>query len=168
MNGLVPRPLRPWMRQSGRLLEVRSDAVGEIGAVQISPHDPLAINQQHPGDAVGVRGPTPQVAALLVGRHEHERPIDVPLIINPHRVRHVPVKADRDNLQPTGVVLLVDLLDGILLPVIAIFLLIVLNRSDLLGRYKNGVVANLLGAAVVLIVTGLGAYKFLTVFGLLA
>ncbi len=69
--------------------------------------------------------------------------------------------------KPVAAILFAQAANGILLPVIAIFLLIVLNRSDLLGRYKNGVVANLLGGAVVLIVTGLGAYKLLTVFGLL-
>jgi len=70
--------------------------------------------------------------------------------------------------KPVAAILFAQAANGILLPVIAIFLLIILNRSDLLGRYKNGVVANLLGGAVVLIVSGLGAYKLLTVFGLLA
>ncbi len=69
--------------------------------------------------------------------------------------------------KPVAAILFAQAANGIILPVIAVFLLIVLNRSDLLGKYKNGVVANLMGGAVVLIVTGLGAYKLLTVFGLL-
>ncbi len=68
---------------------------------------------------------------------------------------------------PVAAILFAQAANGILLPVVAVFLLIVMNRSDLLGKYTNGVVANLLGAIVVLTVSGLGGYKLLTALGLL-
>ncbi len=68
---------------------------------------------------------------------------------------------------PIAAILFAQAANGILLPVVAVFLLIVMNRSDLLGKYTNGVVANLLGAVVVLTVSGLGGYKLLTALGLL-
>ncbi len=68
---------------------------------------------------------------------------------------------------PVAAILFAQAANGILLPVVAVFLLIVMNRSDLLGKYTNGIVANVLGAIVVLTVSGLGGYKLLTVIGLL-
>jgi Mn2+/Fe2+ NRAMP family transporter len=49
--------------------------------------------------------------------------------------------------------------------VIAVFLLVVVNRKKLLGEYTNRVVANVLGAAVVLTAAALGVYKLVTVVG---
>jgi Mn2+/Fe2+ NRAMP family transporter len=57
--------------------------------------------------------------------------------------------------------------NGVLLPIIAIFLLVAVNRSDLLGEYKNGTVTNILGGIVVLIAAGLGVRLILTAFGVL-
>ena len=51
---------------------------------------------------------------------------------------------------------------------IAVFLLIVVNRSELLGSYKNGIAANLLGGSVVLIASGLGVFQLLRAFGVLS
>jgi Mn2+/Fe2+ NRAMP family transporter len=45
------------------------------------------------------------------------------------------------------------------LPIVAVFLLVVVNRRSLLGRWANGWMANLLGAAVVLTAAGLGVFK---------
>ena len=56
---------------------------------------------------------------------------------------------------------------GILLPLVAIFLLMVMNRSELLGEFKNGILANVLGIMVVLITAGLGIFKFLKVDGII-
>ena len=36
------------------------------------------------------------------------------------------------------------------------FLLIMMNRADLLGEFKNGTVANILGVIIVLFAIGLG------------
>ena len=53
-------------------------------------------------------------------------------------------------------------------PLVALFLLRVMNRSALLGRYRNGVLGNILGAIVLLVATGLGVYTLLSVFGVVA
>ena len=49
--------------------------------------------------------------------------------------------------------------NGVLLPLVAVFLLIVMNRRRLLGEHTNGAAANVLGALVVLVATGLGAVQ---------
>jgi hypothetical protein len=40
-----------------------------------------------------------------------------------------------------------------------------MNRSDKLGEYRNGLVANILGAVVVLVVAGLGLFEILGAVG---
>ena len=55
--------------------------------------------------------------------------------------------------------------NGLLLPLIAVFLLFVVNDSELMGAFRNRGRANLLGVLVVLVVTGLGAYQLLRVLG---
>jgi manganese transport protein len=69
--------------------------------------------------------------------------------------------------EPVAAIVFAQAANGILLPVIAVFLLIAVNRSELLGRYKNGIAANLLGGSVVLIASGLGVFQLLRVFGAL-
>jgi manganese transport protein len=69
--------------------------------------------------------------------------------------------------EPVAAILFAQAANGILLPIVAVFLLVVVNRGDLLGRYKNGIAANLLGGAVVLVASGLGAFQLLHVFGTL-
>ena len=65
---------------------------------------------------------------------------------------------------PVQIIIFAQAANGILLPLIAIFLLIIMNRSDLLGDFKNGIVGNVLGVAVVLVATGLGVRTLVTVF----
>ncbi len=65
---------------------------------------------------------------------------------------------------PVQIIVFAQAANGILLPLIAIFLLIVMNRSDLLGDFKNGIVGNALGAIVVLVASGLGVWTLITVF----
>ena len=43
-----------------------------------------------------------------------------------------------------------------------------MNRRDLLGEYRNGIAANILGSAVVAVAAGLGLYKIAKVAGLIA
>jgi Mn2+/Fe2+ NRAMP family transporter len=43
-----------------------------------------------------------------------------------------------------------------------------MNRRDLLGEHRNGLVGNLLGAFVVVVATGLGLYTLLSVFGVVS
>jgi Mn2+/Fe2+ NRAMP family transporter len=67
--------------------------------------------------------------------------------------------------KPLSAILFAQAANGFLLPVCALFLLVLMNR-DQLGGYKNRLWSNLLGCAVVLITLGLGALKMLKVFGL--
>ncbi len=69
--------------------------------------------------------------------------------------------------RPLTAILFAQVANGLLLPVIAVFLLVVMNRSATLGAHVNGPLANLLGGFVVLIATGLGVVKLLGVAGLL-
>lgn len=54
--------------------------------------------------------------------------------------------------------------NGLLLPIIAGFLLWVMNRSSVLGTYKNSWVQNILGFLIVLITIGLGVKGIMAVF----
>lgn len=60
---------------------------------------------------------------------------------------------------PVTAIIFAQVANGIILPVIAVFLLLVMNNRALLGRYTNGAAANVLGAVVVLVAAGLGIYK---------
>ena len=68
--------------------------------------------------------------------------------------------------KPLTAILFAQAANGFLLPVCAIFLLLVMNRSGLLGEHRNRLASNILGCAVVLITLGLGGLKLLQVFGL--
>jgi len=67
--------------------------------------------------------------------------------------------------KPLTAILFAQVANGFLLPVVAVFLLIVMNKRQLLGQYCNNYLTNILGGLVVLITTGLGAVKLLGVFG---
>nr|WP_279387484.1 Nramp family divalent metal transporter [Rubrobacter taiwanensis] len=69
--------------------------------------------------------------------------------------------------QPVQAIVFAQAANGVLLPIIAAFLLFAVNRSDLLGEFKNGVVTNVLGGLVVLVATGLGVRLILTAFGVI-
>jgi len=70
--------------------------------------------------------------------------------------------------KPVQAIVIAQAANGILLPLIAVFLLVVMNRRDLLGEHRNGLVGNLLGAFVVVVATGLGVYTLLSVFGVVS
>ncbi len=70
------------------------------------------------------------------------------------------------GIRPIPAIVFAQAANGVLLPVIAIFLLIVMNRKDLLGDHRNGVLANCLGGLVVIIASGLGLFQLARVFGL--
>ena len=67
--------------------------------------------------------------------------------------------------QPVQAIVFAQAANGVLLPIIAVFLLVVANRSNLLGEFKNGIVTNILGVIVVLVATVLGAFLILRAFG---
>lgn len=68
---------------------------------------------------------------------------------------------------PVAAIVFAQAANGVLLPIVAVFLLIVMNRSDLLGRYRNGIVGNVLGGLVVLVAAIIGARLILTAFGVI-
>ncbi len=57
---------------------------------------------------------------------------------------------------PVAAIVFAQAANGVLLPIIAVFLLFVMNRSDLLGEYRNGTVGNILGGIIVLFAAVLG------------
>jgi manganese transport protein len=69
------------------------------------------------------------------------------------------------GLEPVPAIVLAQAANGLLLPGMAVFLLVVSNRRRLLGAHRNGPLANLLGAAVALVVTGLAILGLLDLVG---
>lgn len=61
------------------------------------------------------------------------------------------------GIKPIEVIVLAQFANGLLLPVIASFLLYAMNHKKLLGKYSNTLTANILGGAVVIFTTLLGA-----------
>lgn len=71
------------------------------------------------------------------------------------------------GIRPTNVILFAQVANGILLPVIAIFLVWIMNDSKLLGTYKNSTIGNFLGFLVIFITLLLSGRTILSVFGLI-
>ena len=68
--------------------------------------------------------------------------------------------------KPLAAILFAQAANGFLLPICAVFLLVVMNKGDKLGEYRNRSWSNIAGVIVVLITVGLGVLKLLKVFGL--
>lgn len=68
---------------------------------------------------------------------------------------------------PVQIIVFAQVVNGILLPIVAIFLIYAMNQEDLLGQYTNGPVANTLGIVVTLIVIWLGVRTLLSVAGVM-
>jgi Mn2+/Fe2+ NRAMP family transporter len=60
------------------------------------------------------------------------------------------------GIQPISIILMAQFANGLLLPIIAAFLLYTMNNRELLGAHTNGPLANTLGAVIFLISVGLG------------
>ncbi len=69
------------------------------------------------------------------------------------------------GIKPVTLILVAQVANGLLLPVIAIFLLVAMNRKSLLGDATNGWVPNILGGGVILITIGLGSRLILRALG---
>ncbi|QQK78029.1 Nramp family divalent metal transporter [Salicibibacter cibarius] len=63
------------------------------------------------------------------------------------------------GFEPLELILFAQALNGLILPIIAIFLLIVVNNKNLLGQYVNSIKLNIIGGLIVLIVSALGIYS---------
>lgn len=68
---------------------------------------------------------------------------------------------------PVEIIVFAQVLNGVLLPIVAIFLIYAMNEEDLLGEYTNSTVANVLGAIVTIIVVWLGVRTLLSVTGII-
>jgi len=68
------------------------------------------------------------------------------------------------GFKPLPAILFAQATNGLLLPIIAIFLLVVMNKSNALGEFKNTLWSNLAGVLVVSVVVGLGLYKLTSLF----
>ena len=69
------------------------------------------------------------------------------------------------GFNPLQLIMTAQAANGVLLPVIALFLLITMNRKSLLGPHTNGVVQNALGAGVLVVTFALGARLILRALG---
>ena len=58
--------------------------------------------------------------------------------------------------RPVELIFVAQIANGLLLPIVAIFLLRLANDKQLLGQYANGLKANILGAVILIITTALG------------
>jgi manganese transport protein len=67
---------------------------------------------------------------------------------------------------PVEAIVFAQAANGLILPIIAVFLLLVMNRRDLLGDHVNGPVGNVAGGVVVLVATGLGLFNLASAFGI--
>ncbi|MCG7534177.1 Nramp family divalent metal transporter [Pseudoalteromonas sp. OOF1S-7] len=60
------------------------------------------------------------------------------------------------NIKPIEIILLAQFANGLLLPIIAAFLLYVMNNKRMLGKYSNTLVSNILGFSVLILTAMLG------------
>ncbi len=63
---------------------------------------------------------------------------------------------------PTEIILVAQIANGLLLPLMALFLLVAVNNRALMQGHANGLLTNLLGGGIVLIVTLLASYAIWT------
>ena len=68
------------------------------------------------------------------------------------------------GFKPLPAILFAQATNALLLPIIAVFLLVVMNKSNALGEFRNTWKSNLAGVVVVGTVVALGAYKLIGVF----
>jgi Mn2+/Fe2+ NRAMP family transporter len=66
--------------------------------------------------------------------------------------------------KPLAAILFAQAANGFLLPFCAIFLLMVMNRRQLLGEYANKPLVNILGLVVVVVTIALGMTKLVQVY----
>ncbi|MFC3900452.1 Nramp family divalent metal transporter [Aliicoccus persicus] len=65
------------------------------------------------------------------------------------------------GFEPLEVILIAQALNGIILPIIAILIFVIINKKGLLGKHKNGPLMNVIGFLVVAVVSFLGIYSMI-------
>lgn len=63
---------------------------------------------------------------------------------------------------PVEAIIFAQVANGIILPIVAVFLLVAVNRKSIMKGYANRATSNVLGALVVLLVAGLAGYKLIS------
>lgn len=63
------------------------------------------------------------------------------------------------GFSPLDVLLAAQALNGILLPIVAVYLFVIMNNKQLLGDQRNSTLLNIIGAIVILIAIFLGGYS---------
>ncbi len=71
------------------------------------------------------------------------------------------------GLKPLPVIVFAQAANGILLPIIAIYLLWIVNDRKLMGEYRNHLLRNIISGMVVLVAVFLGLRSLLDVFGVI-
>jgi manganese transport protein len=71
------------------------------------------------------------------------------------------------GIKPISIILTAQFANGLLLPIIAIFLLVVMNQKKQLGQYANKWLGNTLGVIVVMVTAGLGIRLIMSATGVL-
>tara|TARA_R110000764_G_scaffold49805_3_gene110042 strand:- start:1136 stop:2329 length:1194 start_codon:yes stop_codon:yes gene_type:complete len=71
------------------------------------------------------------------------------------------------GIKPIEIIKFAQITNGLLLPIIAVFLLWVVNRAGVMGKYKNNMNQNIFGVIIILLAVLLGAKSILTVLGVL-
>lgn len=65
------------------------------------------------------------------------------------------------GFEPLQVLLIAQALNGMILPLVAILIFIIINKKNLMGRFTNTLWLNIIGGLVVLTVSFLGIYSFI-------
>lgn len=68
------------------------------------------------------------------------------------------------GIKPLAAILFAQAANGLLLPIIAVFLICTMNNKTLLAEHTNGWLANSIGGLVVTLVSLLGLYKLVSLF----
>ncbi len=71
------------------------------------------------------------------------------------------------KINPIEIMKFAQVANGILLPIIALFLLWIVNKTTVLGTYKNGILQNIISGVIILVTLVLGFKSILKVFELL-
>jgi len=71
------------------------------------------------------------------------------------------------NVSPIEIIKFAQVANGILLPIIALFLLWVVNKRKVMGVYRNATWQNIIAGLIILITIVLGFKSILKVFELL-
>ena len=70
------------------------------------------------------------------------------------------------DIKPIEIIKFAQIANGILLPLIAVFLLWIVNKTAVMGKYKNSVLQNVIGIVIILLALLLGVKSILKVLGM--